>query len=393
MIRKICIISMGCESLSVRGINNFESYLKKYDFNCDVSYFTWASSKESVYDKTYSVPYNKKIPKSINYFIYFINLIRYFILKPIDLYIVDDVSLLGCISSFFGKLLGVKTMVTIHGFYEEEWERNRLKYKKIKNLFSKSLANFTIKNADLIVINDDRMKDMFIRKGASENKIWKRYVFVDTHFFDKNNISENMLNHFIQSYQLPSSYVLFVGYLEKSEGLLDFLEVSKKVNSILPNTNYVILGHGSLENRVIEFIKDNPSISITFIKKVTFLEMPLIYYNSSVVLIPVYPPQGGIGRIKLEAFSMKKPVIATNVGIFNKAVINNFTGFLTEIGDTDLMVKYLVELLNNKGLRDKMGQNGRELVTEMYSIDTYILNWVDSLKYIFYGYTPDCHSQ
>jgi glycosyltransferase involved in cell wall biosynthesis len=298
------------------------------------------------------------------------------------LYIVDDVSFLGFISSFFGKLLKKKTMVTIHGLYEEEWNR-RKKYKTVNNLISRFLSNFTLKNVDLIVINDDRMKEMLLKKGVPEQEIWKRYVFGDTDMFNRNKIEKENLKFFIQKHKLPASYVLFVGYLTYGDGITDALKVFKNINKIFPEVKYVVLGQGELENELQKFIQKNPHISITFIRQIDFTQMPLIYFNATVVLLPMHPPQAGVIRIILEAFSMNCPVITTDVGIFNKVVIDNFTGFIVREGDMATMSDKLIELLRNEEMRKKMGKNGRDLVVKNYSLNQYMQNWIESLELLF----------
>jgi glycosyltransferase involved in cell wall biosynthesis len=388
MMRRICIIPMsygsGYESLSIRGISNFEECLRKYGGDYEVFYFKKSNARQVISNNAYNVTPIKRLPKNINIPIYITKLIWYIISNPkFDLYIADDVTFLGAVISFFGKLLKKKTMVTIHGFYEDEWNINRKKYKSIKNLISRFLSNFTLKNVDLIVINDDRMKEMLLKKGVPEQKIWKRYVFGDTDMFDRNKIEKENLKFFIQKHKLPASYVLFVGYLTYSEGITDALKVFKNVNKVFPEVKYVVLGHGELENELQKFIQKNPHISITFIRHIDFMQMPMIYFNALVVLLPAHPPQAGIGRIVLEAISMKCPVITTDVAIFNKVVIDTFTGFIVREGDIDTMSKKLIELLRNEEMRKKMGKYGRDLVVKHYSLNQYMQNWIESLEHLF----------
>ena len=390
MMRRICIISnryvsMRYESLSIRGISNFEERLRKYEGNYEVFYFRMSNARQVILNNAYNVTPIKRLPNSMNIPIYITKLIWYILSNPkFDLYIADDVTFSGAVISFFGKLLKKKTMITIHGFYEDEWNINRKKYKSIKNLSSRFLSNFTLKNVDLIVINDDRMKEMLLKKGVPEQKIWKRYVFGDTDMFDKYKIEKENLKFFIHKHELPASYVLFVGYLTYGDGIIDALKVFKNVNKIFPEVKYVVLGHGELENELQNFIQKNPHISITFIRQIDFTQMPLIYFNATVVLLPMHPPQAGVIRIILEAFSMNCPFITTDVGIFNKVVIDNFTGFIVREGDMATMSDKLIELLRNEEMRKKMGKNGRDLVVKNYSLNQYYMqNWIESLELLF----------
>lgn len=390
MMRRICIISNRYvsnryESLSIRGISNFEERLRKYGGDYEVSYFRMSNARQVILNNVHNISYIKRLPNSMNILIYITKLTWYIISnQKFDLYIADDVTFLGAVMSFFGKLLKKKTMVTIHGFYEDEWNINRKKYKTVKNLISRFLSNFTLKNVDLIVINDDRMKEMLLKNGVPEQKIWKRYVFGDTDMFDRNKIEKENLKFFMQKYKLPASYILFIGHLNYKDGIFDALKVFKKVNKVFPEVKYVVLGHGGLENELQKCIQKNPYISITFIRHIDFTQMPLIYFNASVVLLPAHPPQAGIGRITLESLSMECPVITTDVGIFNKVVIDSFTGFIVRERDIDAMSNRLIELLRNEEMRKKMGKNGRDLVVKNYSLNQYYMqNWIESLELLF----------
>ena len=50
------------------------------------------------------------------------------------------------------------------------------------------------------------------------------------------------------------------------------------------------------------------------------------------------------------------PVISTNAGGLPEINIHGQTGFMTDIGDTQLMSQYAVELLSNETLLDQIKQ-------------------------------------
>ena len=49
----------------------------------------------------------------------------------------------------------------------------------------------------------------------------------------------------------------------------------------------------------------------------------------------------------VEAQSMEKPIIASNIGGSNETIINNKTGFLFESGNAQSLSKKIVEVLNS----------------------------------------------
>lgn len=69
----------------------------------------------------------------------------------------------------------------------------------------------------------------------------------------------------------------------------------------------------------------------------------------------------------IEAQSAYIPVVSTNVGGVEDIVINGETGYITEVGDTQLFADYIVKLIENEDLRNRMGKSGYENVVKRYS--------------------------
>ncbi len=65
--------------------------------------------------------------------------------------------------------------------------------------------------------------------------------------------------------------------------------------------------------------------------------------------------------------SAKLPVVATNVGGADEAIIKGITGFLVESDDDEAMANRLVELLQNPEKARRMGESGREIVEDKFS--------------------------
>src|SRR3989339_1850409 len=72
----------------------------------------------------------------------------------------------------------------------------------------------------------------------------------------------------------------------------------------------------------------------------------------------------------LEAMSKGLPVIASNVGGISEVVDNN-VGRLVE-NDAGQIANALLELINDKQLREELGENGRKLVEEKFSLENML---------------------
>lgn len=69
----------------------------------------------------------------------------------------------------------------------------------------------------------------------------------------------------------------------------------------------------------------------------------------------------------IEAQSACIPVVSTNVGGVEDIVIHGETGFITEVNEVNLFAEYVVQLIEDKNLRERMGKSGYENVVKRYS--------------------------
>jgi glycosyltransferase involved in cell wall biosynthesis len=74
----------------------------------------------------------------------------------------------------------------------------------------------------------------------------------------------------------------------------------------------------------------------------------------------------------LEAMSMAKPVVATNVGSIREAVSNGVTGYLVNPGDVAALADRVVELLDDPLRSVEMGSAARDVVSERWSVDAMV---------------------
>ncbi len=74
----------------------------------------------------------------------------------------------------------------------------------------------------------------------------------------------------------------------------------------------------------------------------------------------------------LEAMSVGKPVVATDVGSIHEAVADGRTGYLVPPGDATALSARLVELLEDPLRAQEMGAAAREAVVENWSVEAMV---------------------
>jgi glycosyltransferase involved in cell wall biosynthesis len=91
------------------------------------------------------------------------------------------------------------------------------------------------------------------------------------------------------------------------------------------------------------------------------------YAASSVMAFPTYHHEG-LPRIMMEAQAMKVPVVAYGTGGVAEGLLPDRTGYLLKTGDIAGLAARLEELLRQPDLRVKMGEAGRQLVEQRFSL-------------------------
>jgi glycosyltransferase involved in cell wall biosynthesis len=72
----------------------------------------------------------------------------------------------------------------------------------------------------------------------------------------------------------------------------------------------------------------------------------------------------------VEAQSMEKPIIASNLGGSKETIVNNKTGILFDAGDSDDLSKKIIEFFNfDKSTIEQMGKEGRKNVSAKFNVE------------------------
>ncbi|MCI0514527.1 glycosyltransferase [candidate division KSB1 bacterium] len=92
----------------------------------------------------------------------------------------------------------------------------------------------------------------------------------------------------------------------------------------------------------------------------------------------------GISNVLLEAMATSLPVVATAVGGNPEVVVQEETGYLVPVGDVRTISEKIEGLLSNPMLARQMGQVGRQLVEQKFTIEKMVTEYqrlyIDILK-------------
>jgi glycosyltransferase involved in cell wall biosynthesis len=100
-------------------------------------------------------------------------------------------------------------------------------------------------------------------------------------------------------------------------------------------------------------------------------DLPRHYRDTDITVVPTIA-QEGLSRTSVEAMASGRPVVASRIGGLPSTVTDGVTGLLCESGDPDDLARKLELLLNDPGLRERMGLAGRRRFEQEFAWDVVI---------------------
>ncbi len=168
---------------------------------------------------------------------------------------------------------------------------------------------------------------------------------------------------------VPTKTIGAVGRLHPQKGFLPLLEIFRAVVDRRPYARLEIVGEGPLRPYL-----ENAILSLGLEGRVRLLgerkrrEMPDQYALWDLMVMP--SRWEGFGIAAAEAMAMGLPVVASALEGLLELVVDRRTGYLVPPGDRAAWVDRLVELLEDRDLRKRMGRAGRERIIRHFSIRT-----------------------
>jgi glycosyltransferase involved in cell wall biosynthesis len=134
-----------------------------------------------------------------------------------------------------------------------------------------------------------------------------------------------------------------------------------------PDARFVITGEGNKEElfKLVEEL--NIKEKVIFKGRVEYDDIIRLLSKSSICAYPSL--MEGLPKGILDAMAVYKPVVGSAVGGIPEVIRDGETGFLVPPGDSEALADKIVELLRKPELIKKMGERGRRMVEEEFSID------------------------
>lgn len=95
-----------------------------------------------------------------------------------------------------------------------------------------------------------------------------------------------------------------------------------------------------------------------------------VFRECAVCVLPSY--REGLGRVLIEAASTGRPLVTFDVPGCREVVVDGFNGLLVPVKNVTALADAIQRLVDDEGLRERMGEAGRSLVVERFGIDSIV---------------------
>ena len=268
---------------------------------------------------------------------------------------------------YVSKITRCKLVTTFHGTYNF-------------NSSIKKKYNAIMLKSDCVIAGSNfifsHIKEKYPEYISRIKKFLVIFRGINTEYYDPDNIKESDRIRFLKKLNIEGSkkIILMPGRLTEWKGQEIFIEALNDLKIKYGYKNFIAILLGSDQGRKIYKKKLIRLIErFRLNNDVIFLEhapsMPVAYSVSNVVVSASIEPEA-FGRISVEAQSMKKPIVASNIGGSMETIVDNKTGLLFTSSDHHSLSEKLdfIFRLDDTSL-NVMGNNGRKNVQKKFNVE------------------------
>jgi L-malate glycosyltransferase len=234
------------------------------------------------------------------------------------------------------------------------------------HLKANALSRWKYKQVDAAICSSDAIRAMVVEDGIPGERAFTVYEGVQVE-----RIAAHPALDVHQALWLPagSAVVGNIAALVPHKGQRYLIEAAPAVVRAHPDTQVLIFGEGelraTLQRQIHQLGLDHNVHLVGFRPDILALLKSLdVFVMSSIT--------EGLGTSILDAMAASKPVVATRAGGIPEVVDNDVTGLLVPTHTPAAMADAIVRLLQDAGLRRRMGEAGLARVRERFTVERMV---------------------
>ena len=265
------------------------------------------------------------------------------------------------------KLTRRKFVTTFHGTYN----------------FSgnfKKLYNSIMVRSDLVIAGSNfifsHIKENYFEFLGFKKKFLVIFRGINVDYFDPSTKLESDEKKLLEKWEInkDKKIILMPGRLTAWKGHELLIEAINLVKIELGYEPFHLVILGSDQGRDLykkKLIRLTEQYRLT--SQIKFIEhckdMALAYKVSDIVISASIEPEA-FGRVAVEAQSMEKLIIASNIGGSNETIVNEKTGLLFESGDVHSLSEKIIQAITMDDISLKLiGKEGRKNIANKFNVE------------------------
>jgi glycosyltransferase involved in cell wall biosynthesis len=265
------------------------------------------------------------------------------------------------------KITSRKFVTTFHGTYNFS--------NKVKKFYNSVMlkSDLTIAGSNFIF---SHIKDNYSEFLNTKKKFLVIFRGINVDYFDPTTKTDSEEKQLLKTWNIIENrkIILLPGRLTYWKGQELFIEAINLVNIQLGYEAFNVVILGSDQGRDLykkKLIRLSEQYRMS--KQVKFIDhckdMALAYKISNIVISSSIEPEA-FGRVAVEAQSMEKLIIASDIGGSNETIIDKKTGFLFKSNDAKSLSEKILEALSLDDTTSKiMGIDGRKNIVNKFNVE------------------------
>ena len=203
------------------------------------------------------------------------------------------------------------------------------------------------------------------------NSLFMADVLRNLGFQNVSNITWIGKSLFAYSSPARNADLLYVGRLEVEKGVHCLINAMPSILDRISSVQLTILGNGTQLPKLKELVESlRLSKKVTFVGYVTNPNLETYYRKARIVVVPSLWAEP-FGLVGIEAMSVGRPVIGSNVGGIPEWLAHRQTGMLVEPGEVNAIAQAAIELLCDEQLYFRLSNNG-VIKSKQYTLEHYV---------------------
>ncbi|MDC3089807.1 glycosyltransferase family 4 protein [Candidatus Pelagibacter sp.] len=265
------------------------------------------------------------------------------------------------------KLTRRKFVTTFHGTYNFNG--------KVKKFYNSIMVR-----SDLVIAGSNFIFSHIKQNYSELLKLKKKFLVIfrgiNVDYFDPSSKLEEDEKKLLKKWEIDKEkkIILVPGRLTSWKGQEMLIEAVNLTKVELGYEAFHLVILGSAQGRDLykkKLIRITEQHRLT--NQIKFIDhckdMALAYQVSDIVISPSIEPEA-FGRVAVEAQSMERLIIASNIGGSNETIIDEKTGFLFEAGNVNSLSKKIIQAITmDESSLKLMGKEGRKNVIKKFNVE------------------------